>query len=81
MGFYMRLNYRTYQAAARKLRTFADQLDARCKPMTPREKASLTSAVFGASRYSKRLADMHRRATEKRNIIHRGGAEDAKGGL
>ncbi|HAR46243.1 MAG TPA: hypothetical protein DCS05_08780 [Nitrospiraceae bacterium] len=55
------LNPTTYQAAARKLRKLADDLDMRCKPKTPREKAALTSTVHGLSRYAKNLADRHRR--------------------
>jgi hypothetical protein len=54
----------TYHAAARKLRTIADQLDARSAPRTPRQKAALTSAVYGLSRYAKTLADRHRRTVE-----------------
>lgn len=50
----------TYQAAARRLRKLADHLDKRCKPKTPRQKAALTSTVYGLSRYAKMLADRHR---------------------
>jgi hypothetical protein len=53
----------TYQAAARRLRKFADQIDARCTPKTPRQKAALTSAVYGLSRYGRQLAERHRRTT------------------
>ncbi len=51
----------TYQAAARRLRQIADQLDARCEPKTPRQKAALTSTVYGLSRYARHLAEKHRR--------------------
>ena len=59
----MTLNFTTYQAAARKLRKIADNLDARCKPRTPRQKAALTSAVYGLSRFAQALAKKHRRTT------------------
>jgi hypothetical protein len=54
----------TYQSAARCLRKIADALEARCKPKTPRQKAALTSTVYGLSRYAKALADRHRRTTK-----------------
>ncbi len=53
----------TYQAAARRLRQIADQLEKRCKPKTPRQKAALTSAIYGLSRYAQHLAQKHRRTT------------------
>lgn len=60
------LNPVTYQAAARRLRQIADQLEARCEPQTPRQKAALTSAVYGLSRYARQLSDRHRSKIENR---------------
>lgn len=54
----------TYEAAARRLRKIADQLESRCWPKTPRQKAALTSTVYGLSRYARHLAEKHRRTTE-----------------
>jgi len=60
----MTLKPSTYQAAARRLRKIADNLDARCAPKTPRQKAALTSTVYGLSRYARQLADKHRSTTK-----------------
>lgn len=57
------LQAQSYRAAARKLRRFADQFDARCEPQSPRDLASLTSAVFCLSRYAQELLTRHRRKT------------------
>lgn len=56
----------SYRAAARRLRKFADQLDARADPQSPREQASLTSAVHGLSHYAQLLSRRHRRSISGR---------------
>ncbi len=60
----MNLKPITYRAAARRLRKIADHFDARCEPKTPRQKAALTSTVYGLSRYVRNLSDRHRKAIE-----------------
>jgi len=60
----MTLKPTTYQAAARRLRKIAANLDARCAPRTPRQKAALTSTVYGLSRYARHLAERHRKTIE-----------------
>lgn len=60
----MQLRPETYRAAARRLRKTADYLNARCEPKTPRQKAALTSTVYGLSRYARHLAEKHRRKVE-----------------
>lgn len=52
----------SYRAAARRLRKYADQLDERADPQSPREQASLTSAVHGLSHYAQLLSRRHRRS-------------------
>lgn len=52
----------SYRAAARRLREFADQLDERADPQSPREQASLTTAVHGLSHYAQLLSRRHRRS-------------------
>jgi len=52
----------SYRAAARRLREFADQLDARADPQSPREQAALTGAIHRASQYAQDLSRRHRRS-------------------
>lgn len=54
------LSPRSYEAAARKLETFARQLRERSNPQSPRDKASLTSAIHGLSLFGQALARRHR---------------------
>jgi len=49
----------SYRAAARRLRRFADQLEARCTPQTPREQAALTLTVNLLLRYARLLSARH----------------------
>jgi len=67
----MTLKSTTYQAAARKLRRIAKNLNARRFPKTPRQKAALTSTVYGLSRYARNLAERHRRTIEGEKHVRR----------
>lgn len=60
----MPLHPNTYRAAARRLRKFADNIDARSKPKTARQKAALTRTIYDLSRFTQNLSKMHRRKTE-----------------
>jgi hypothetical protein len=55
----MTLKASTCQAASSKLCKIAADLDARCRPQTPRQKAALTSTVNGLARYARRLFEMN----------------------
>ena len=49
-----------YRAAARCIRQYADAIEQRSAPLTPRELAALTSAIHGLSRYAPSLSPRHR---------------------
>lgn len=55
------LSAESYRAAARKLRKYADALDARCEAVEPRERASLTSCIHGLSHFARSLSARHNR--------------------
>jgi hypothetical protein len=55
----------SYQAAARRLRHYADQIERNAKAATPREHANLTRAIYGASTYARLFAQRHRRRNER----------------
>jgi hypothetical protein len=59
----------SYRAAARRLRKFADQFEARCAPSTPREQAALTLTINVLSHYVALLSARH----HKRPLL---GAQD-----
>ncbi len=65
------LKAEVYRAAARRLRKIADQIETRCEPRTPRQKAALTSAVYGLSRYAQNLSQKHRKKIEGKLISNK----------
>lgn len=50
---------RSYRTAARRLREIADAIEGRAEPVTPRDRASLTSAINGLVHFVRALADRH----------------------
>jgi hypothetical protein len=50
------------RAMARHLRRVADDLDARCAPTTPHERAALTRTLNTLARYTSHQAQRHARA-------------------
>ena len=51
----------SYQAAARRLRHYAGQIERYAAPTNPREQGRLTRAIHGASLYAQALSVRHRR--------------------
>lgn len=51
-----------YRAAAKRLREFADQLDARADAEAPRERAALTGTVHRLAQFARALSQRHRRS-------------------
>lgn len=49
----------SYRAVSRRLRRIADQLEARCTPQTPHEKAALTTAVHQLTYAARALSARH----------------------
>lgn len=58
------LRRESYLAAARRLRRYADQIEARADPQTPQERGALTSAIHGVALYAQDLSRRHRRSRE-----------------
>lgn len=52
----------SYKAAVRHLRKRIDRIEARCEPITARDKASLTSAINGLSIAAQALSRRHHRS-------------------
>lgn len=50
----------SYEAAARQLDKYAAKLRSRSDPQSPRERASLTSAIHGLSLFAQALSRRHR---------------------
>lgn len=52
---------KSYQAAVRKIRGIADDLEARCNPQTPREQAALTLTIHRLAAFGTALSQRHRK--------------------
>ena len=50
-----------YKVAARQVYRFAEELESRGVPATPRQRAALTSTIHRLSRYAQQLSARHRR--------------------
>jgi hypothetical protein len=59
-----------YLAMARHLRKVADDLENRCRPTSPRERAALTSTLNTLARYTKLQASRHRADVAARHGAH-----------
>lgn len=57
------LSAASYKAAVRHLRKRIDRIEARCEPVTARDKASLTSAINGLSIAAQALSRRHHRSS------------------
>lgn len=53
----------SYRTAVKTVRKMADQIEARADAETPRERASLTSAINRLVQYAHHLASRNRRST------------------
>lgn len=51
----------SYRAAARRLRRFADKLEAHCAPQTPQERRGLTRTVNTLAHFARALFRRHNR--------------------
>lgn len=51
----------SYRTAARRLRRYADLLDAYAEPARPRDLASLTRTIHSLIQYVRSLSDRHHR--------------------
>jgi len=49
----------SYRAVARRLRKIADQIEARCTPQTPHERAALTTVVHQLTHAARALSARH----------------------
>ena len=59
------LQPKSYRAAAKRLRQFAQALEDQSQPRSARELAALTSSIHGLARFASALSRRHRAAGDR----------------